>query len=48
MWEKLEKSIKQATKDTLGFEKRRKPKNWFRDRCKRAIQERDAVKIVLI
>lgn len=29
LWEKLEKTIKQAAKDVLGFEERRKPKKWF-------------------
>jgi len=36
---KLEKTIKQAAKDVLGFEERRKPKKWFNDRCRRALEK---------
>jgi len=46
LWEKLQKSIKQAATNTLGFKERKKPKKLFSDRCKRAIEERDAVRIV--
>lgn len=44
----LEKSIEQAAKDVQGFEERRKPKKWFDDRCRRALEERDAARVALI
>lgn len=47
--ENLEKVIKQAAKDVLGFEERRKPKKWFNDRCRRALlKERDPARLELI
>lgn len=48
LWGKLEKTIKQAAKDVLGFEERSKPKKWFNDRCRRGLEERDAARIALI
>ncbi|KAF0708802.1 craniofacial development protein 2-like, partial [Aphis craccivora] len=46
--EKLEKTIKQAAKNVLGFEDRRKPKKWFNDRSRRALEERDTTRMALI
>lgn len=47
-WTQLSKTIKEVTEEKIGIVNNKKTKQWFNENSKKAIQERDKAKSVVI